>query len=131
MPADLHDLSALLTALEEAAVGSRELDERVAFAAGYKRSRLGIDGGFDWVAPDRTLSILPEFSTSLDAALTLVPMGHPRWTLRLEIVGHGSRGLSHNARITWPSYESYGNGSTPALAMCCAALQARSINSLL
>ena len=118
MPADPHDIPALIAALGEAAVGSRKLDERVAFAAGYKRSRLGIDGGFDWVTPDRTLSCLPEFSTSLDAALTLVPDAE---TARVW--------LTIGAPRAWASIDPIRvhQAATPALAMCCAALTARSI----
>ena len=119
MSADPHDLSALIAALQEATVGSRELDERIALASGYKRSRLGIGGGFDWVAPDRTLSVLPEFSTSLDASLRLVPIGM-QWEV--------STSSFHDGTDAFQAYVyDYGSdGHTPALAMCCAALRARS-----
>ena len=123
------DLTALLAELQDATDGSRELDMRVALASGYKRSRLGIGGGFDWVAPDRTLSFLPEFSTSINAALTLVPDG--MWWL-LDKRRTRPDGALYGAQIMLRSGHGYAvdvvaetEAHTPALAMCCAALRSK------
>ena len=108
MPADPHDLSALIAALQDATEGSRELDERIALYVGWA------------VQPDgQAQAGIPAYSTSLDAALTLVP-DNASWLVRktTDVFDgkpmHGAVG-SHGSRA-----------ATPALAMCCAALRAGS-----
>ena len=105
MLSDPHDLSALIAALEAAAVGSRELDERIALYVGWA------------VQPDgQTQAGIPPYSTSLDAALTLGPDAETVhvW-LTIEELGACASidpSVPHKA-------------ATPALAMCCAALASR------
>ena len=103
---DPHDLSALIAALGEAAVGSRELDERIALYVGWA------------VQPDgQAQAGIPAYSTSLDAALTLVPVAE---TVRVW--------LTIGAPGAWASIDPIRvhQAATPALAMCCAALRSRS-----
>ena len=103
---DPHDLSALLTALEAATEGSRELDERIALYVGWA------------VQPDgQAQAGMPAYSTSLDAALTLVPDAE---TVRVW--------LTIGAPGAWASIDPSvpHKAATPALAMCCAALRTRS-----
>ena len=116
MLSDPHDLSALIAALEAAAVGSRELDERIALHVGWA------------VQPDGQMQAgIPAYSTSLDAALTLVPDG--MWWL----LGKGRTRPDeplYGAKILLRSGHGYAvdvvaetEAHTPALAMCCAALR--------
>ena len=118
---DPHDLSALLTALEAATEGSRELDERIALYVGWA------------VQPDgRTQAGIPAYSTILDAALTLVPDG--MWWL----LGKGQTRPDeplYGAQIMLRSGHGYAvdvvaetEAHTPALAMCCAALRSKIYN---
>ena len=117
---DPHDLSALLTALEAATEGSRELDERIALYVGWA------------VQPDgRTQAGIPAYSTILDAALTLVPDG--MWWLlgkgqtRPDEPLYGAQIMPlHSEPDAAP--HSMGEAHTPALAMCCAALRSKIYN---
>ena len=64
---------------------------------------------------------LPRYTTSLDAALTLVPAAFAdNWDLRIR------NGDSCHAEVYMPSYQQDGLARTPALAFCIAALRARS-----
>ena len=118
MPADPHDMSALIAALQNATEGSRELDERIALYVGWA------------VQPDGQVQAgMPAYSTSLDAAVALVPDG--MWWLlgkgrtRPDEPLYGAQIMpSHNDLDVAPY--SVGEGHTPALAMCCTALRARS-----
>ena len=103
-------LTQLIADLEAAPEGSRELDERIARA-------LDIGG-----------TIIPEWSTSLDAALTLVPEG---WFVDGDqthqyVDGQWQWGLYHQdeelAVHGWCK-------PSPALALCIAALYARAQQS--
>ena len=106
LTSDPHDLSALIAALEAAAEGSRELDERIALYVGWA------------VQPDGQTQVgIPAYSTSLDAAQTLVPVAE---TVRVW--------LTIGAPGAWASIDPSvpHKAATPALAMCCAALRSRS-----
>ena len=106
MLSDPHDLSALIAALEAAAVGSRELDERIALCVGWA------------VQPDGQMQAgMPAYSTSLDAAQTLVPVAE---TVRVWLT-IGAPGAWAAIDFSVPH-----KAATPALAMCSAALRARS-----
>lgn len=66
----------LIAKLEAAEGPSRELDAEIALACGWSRS--GIKGNV-WVPPGHEpwdCDKLPEYTFSLDEALTLVPDGH-------------------------------------------------------
>ena len=106
MPADSNDIPALIAALQDATVGSRELDERIALYVGWA------------VQPDgQAQAGIPAYSTSLDAAQTLVPVAE---TVRVW--------LTIGAPGAWASIDPSvpHKAATPALAMCCAALRTRS-----
>jgi len=131
----------VLTALSAATVGSRELDEMIARAAGWylvhaaeSYSQAAGDQEFDqWHEPDNTpASFLPEFSDSIDAALTLVPegwrihnldqyvldlsgQGHDRWRVWLSHITCDGRFLTEFSGAAWK----------PAIAIVLAALRAR------
>lgn len=117
----------LIDRLEAAEAGSRELDWLIAqhvgwttFWSGYK---FYLPPGEVEDSEKQTVN-LPQFSQSVDAALTLIPEG---WLLTL--VGDLHTGFSATGSrchlISW-EHESDAEGSTRPLAICIAALRARS-----
>lgn len=113
----------LLARLEAAGEGSRELD------AGLLMEECNHDKGlFNQYCHS---SGIPHYTTSLDAALTLVPEGHA-WCIESEDDGLVSnirpcatvRPKSGNGK-SGPDEEIMYFGATPALALCIAALRAR------
>ena len=112
-------LAALIAKLEAATEGSRELDFAIRLVDEEPGTK--IDGRF--------AELVPRYTTSLDAALTLVP-ADPKggWYWR---VGHSSlyRGWAHLNRYHPDNCdtgdETSANAATPALALCMAALRAR------
>ena len=143
-------LAALIAKLEAATEGSRELDAEIRFHVADDMNRCNFDEGSyhgdcdepgcgGWLGlhderrsyPQRWQDDerLPRYTTSLDAALTLVPVD-PKggWYWR---VGHSSlyRGWAHLNRYHPDNCdtgdETSGNAATPALALCIAALRAR------
>lgn len=113
-------MSDLIERLEAALEGSRELDEEIAQAIFPKLIRRHAS----WYIDDMRTDIEP-FSTSLDAALTLVPEGHAGLTMRTntsmpQVTIH----CAPNSDRT--NY--YGEAVTVALALCIAALKAREAN---
>lgn len=134
-----------LIARLEASSGDRELDallwliepkqngyEFIAYSDDWKAwTEFGI-GRDDVVNPDARVQGLifrddtgqvqafysaPRYSTSIDAALTLLEPGYVAVSLSINEHGQSS------ARIG-PPYV-YGNGATPAIALCVASLRAR------
>jgi hypothetical protein len=104
------------------------LDRDVALACGWEW--LGPwspdnRSAYQWKAPDRSLHIGPPFFTaSLDAAIRLVPEGRSREITENVTSGESEvfiwnmRGLGEGDR---------GVAATTALALCAAALRARSL----
>jgi hypothetical protein len=134
----------LIKRLEEAREGSAELDAEIALASGLydhmrfaEADRLSIRAVSDDVAEltvhgPRGGGVIyteypPKFTRSVDAALTLVPEG---WRIAEMKDGIKSdRGPYCNTRLWCPAnrylgYAYPGNGATPALALCIAALKA-------
>ena len=115
----------LIASLEAATKGSRELDAEIFAAISDDRTiRLG-DGaapGCYWQLSvgGRSLHTAPIYTTSLDAALRLVPEGYDWWTVDGFADGQGCASC-YKKGIGGDLY----NGSTPALALCIAALKAR------
>lgn len=105
----------LIERLEAATEGSRELDEEIAQAIFPKLKRRHAS----WYIDDVRTNIEP-FSTSLDAALTLVPEGL-MWDVE-------SRGAAFVGDPKMPS-RMFEMAATPALALCIAALKARKANA--
>lgn len=105
----------LIAKLEAATEGNRELDAAIERSRGYRVdeeleiSRAGDHGG-EWD--------LPLYTTSIDAALTLVPEGMV-WTV-LTDYGDLCRARVYNGKKIWEA-----DGETPPLAACSAALKAR------
>ena len=107
----------LIARLESAPEGSRELDKAIWLHitdAPYVDFRADTA---DW---------LPHYTTSLDAALELVPEGWTAWELR----SHGrktrfSADLSRMSECDAGEDWAHGMGSTPALALVIAVLRAR------
>jgi hypothetical protein len=110
----VEDLLALAARVEALSGPDRMIDRDIAIAT------------MGWPAAAFTDSPTPEYTASIDATLTLVPdcrhtelamqdrhSGRWKWVLR------GGYGVRSEAR-----------GATPALALCAAALRARSLVSL-
>ena len=120
----------LIARLEEATEGSRDLDEQIALAIGIKhRSRRdgrGRSKGQEWFVDshggvETWANHAPYYTTSIDAALTLVPEGQS-----IELIVNARSGLSF--AFVGSLDAGRGNrdvGATPALALCIAALKAR------
>ena len=127
----------LIAKLEVATDGSRELDAEVACALDPKRhSPNKIEPGCysdgkgeirGAVAPDFFYSKAPLYTTSLDAALTLVPEGCG-WIVESD-GGASVHRLEKAAGGGFPIIGEFGiygePASTPALALSIAALKAR------
>ncbi len=121
----MADLSAVIAELEGAAAGSRKLDEAIGKSQGYRE---GVNIGMS-----------PRYTTSLDAALTLVPEGWCLFGLRQ---GDPTLSKSNPDNRCWASIKPHQQNDdgwvigvqgspaeTPALALCIAALKARSVST--
>ncbi len=104
----------LIEKLEAATEGSRELDLKIGQAT--HRGMRGRVPNY-WADNLRLMGQLPEYTTSIDAALTLVPEG-TEWIL-LTVPEEGGYGAGVGESM-WNSF-----ALTPALAICIAALRAR------
>jgi len=135
----------LIEQLESAAVGSRELDEAVLLACGWTVAREMERGTVMecWKSPEMQgvcrmwEGPLPSPTTSIDAALTLVPEGwfvenlsqmHPEcgahglhWLCQL-VKKRARRDIRVDQRDV---YDTHSRSTSPALAACIAALKAR------
>ncbi|KKL91412.1 hypothetical protein LCGC14_1894910 [marine sediment metagenome] len=144
----MTDAKPLIAKLERVKKGSRELNGHVALAVGWtvKAERGEKDAtGQEWTrwlwkAPGKfglwislpnhgqifeVANHVPHYTTSFDAALTLVPEGKD---VDLYIAGLGGRYQSCAVDILHPETDEKlgtGNRTTPALALCIAALKAR------
>jgi len=101
----------LIKKLEAATEGSREFDAKVAEVIGF----------FDGQRASYSLNIdlIPYYTTSIDAALTLVPEGWSRpWIKR-------HNGHHWSVELHQPSTERQGRHKELPLALCIAALKAR------
>lgn len=123
----------LIAALEKATEGDTFLDADIHEAAG-RGYVIENTSGEAWFVKDKPSAVrqtqyeVPRYTTSLDAALSLVPKD-PRggWFWR---VGYGSQcgGWAHLNRVH-PDHceqkdEASAEGATPTLALCIAALKA-------
>lgn len=121
--------------LEQAEAGSRELDAEIALASGmYVREKRGRDrqewfyptsGGYrKSTSPYAAFDGLPRYTTSIDAALSLVPEG---WAGLVPLRGGPNEGV-----WLWPEGKTINRGirlsaATPALTICAAALRAKGL----
>lgn len=144
----MPDYTDLIARLEAASEGSRELDWAIRDCLGTITMPLSAEANWSWVrrVGDQIIDIgpesfrllttndtyLPRYTTSVDAALTLVPEGFAvrEWTIwpgmpstlvieeaHKEADGKYWRKSGYGR---WPA-----EGKTPALALCIAALRAR------
>ena len=107
----------LITELESAPEESRELD--VAIARSLGRNTYGEDQEVTLADGNKTLEPIPHYTTSLDAAVTLVP---EEWHWEITDIGTAWVGTHLTAQKV---VKFAANAATPALALCIAALKAR------
>ena len=134
-------MSDLIERLEAATEGSRELDCRVWHAAAgkgqplkeigpptYKKTRFFCNPNpkVEWIGYD-LLRIAEPYTTSLDAALSIVPEGWAFAKLGLAwAMGWDTEPPNMLVcELGGPVEGEHGIGHTPALALCIAALKAR------
>ena len=127
----------LIKRLEEATGSDRELDADIALLVGYRRkgakSTIGISDGYVWAEPGEQFSYgtrPPSYSSSLDAALTLVPEGCGAK------IHYDTAYKGYAAASVFPTREGEGHElaanvgmdkRTPDIALCIAALRARGV----
>lgn len=111
----------LIERLEKATGPNRELDQDIWDMVGSNEDSSIADGA-------RLIRHAPSYTSSLDAALTLVPENH-RWTLcGEEVEGDGNiRKPSAHVSMFLSNYapNRFKEGATTAIALCIAALKAR------
>lgn len=113
----------LIARLEAASGPNRQIDEML-FELVHGRARRR--STFEQYDPSETL---PHYTSSIDAGLTLVPEGFP-WDVggpvRKDVYGKDAGKFSANCgSVPDKGFIVYGLATTPALALCIAALKAR------
>jgi len=90
----------------------RRVDTLLAGPMGPRLSPVDYDG---YIVP-------PAYTSSLDAAMALVPEG---WLWQVELIGHQTKGRI-GAAMVWLKHRQvkHGKAATPALALCATALRA-------
>lgn len=73
-----HSITSLIEKLEGAEVGSRELDADVALQVGWT-----VHPGDNWIGPHAEIAV-PDYTTSLDAALALAERVLPGWHIGVQ-----------------------------------------------
>lgn len=124
----MTELAALIERIEKAEGPDRELDADIALAVGPWTERHGLPSG-GWVSkgPHHAVVAAPEFTKSIDVALTLVPEG------MFWIIGNGKTREHEplgSAEIFLPTLDNYktigeGEHDNPIIALCIAALKAK------
>ena len=112
----------LIRRIEKAAGPDRELDVEIALAIGWRLDQS--EPRDRWWEPDRShyLDEPPEFTASMDAAMTLLK---DEW-IRLAFGAANGCVVAHLDYPNGPMVDLYsGVGSSAALALCAAALKAR------
>ncbi len=115
-------MKTLIAELERATEGSRAMSKAVAIAAGWIHQP-EVNHNFKWRCPrghDRPHSAVPDYTESLDAALTLVPEG-AYWAVRVS--------MSKFAGVVTPLGCVVKDcvANTPALALCIASLKGQAM----
>lgn len=127
MVAESSSMSASMLAqeIEAAERPSRRLDAQIATFAGWQRKVIQLNDsdriGVLWLYPGETVSRLPAFTESLDAAIELVAVILPASTYAVSWFKVGERTEFKAA------FEGSGDSiaATPAMALCAAALRCR------
>lgn len=134
----------LIEKLEAATEGSRELDAEIGAQLGggvashncSDNTRRTYGAGAWFTDADNMRAVLiehthhaPHYTTSLDAALTLVPEGYA-WSLDFDPKLPGKPGRPYYADVTdFSTHAAKAWSTTPALALCIAALKAREVSA--
>jgi hypothetical protein len=106
----------LIEKLEQATGGDRELDLHIWWRC--KASNSGQEMGSDYFTMNLKMNDAPRYTSSLDAAVSLVPEGF-QWAIKSTPTEDGPYCV---AQIDWKESE----GNTPAIALTIACLKARS-----
>ena len=126
----------LITRLEQATEGSRELDcdifnidSRYEITDDERRNTYNGNGLYGRNVHNDMRVEVPHYTESLDKALTLVPEGVRGWQICKSVLGPTVAEFVHDDRDDpggdWYSVDGIsGEASTPALALCIAALKA-------
>lgn len=112
----------LATRIEQAGEGNRELDRLVAVSLLMDGPWGAYETASDWLKAAEQWNI-PHYTTSIDAAATLVPVGYA-WLRK-------SPGAMTVYKVPtddkeWAQHID-GTAATPALALCAAAIRARGL----
>lgn len=124
----------LVAKLEAATEGSRELDIEIALASGWTPLQVEcVDGPATFYCEPGmhgAFTAVPKFSDSLDAALSLVPEGfnwavYGHWRLPIEkpVFRYSATVEVNDGKNVTGEHSA--EATTPALALCIAALKSR------
>jgi len=120
----------LISRLEQAEAGSRELDGLIEVATLFKgNSGYQLDRGKFYANDRRIVAVheAPHYTTSIDAAMSLVPEGWQDVRQHHHVMTDGS--IRSYAEIeTAAGTFNAGPTATPALALCVAALKAQGVS---
>lgn len=130
-----NEATSLIERLEALEAPCRECDEAICDLLFTERQRTCIKGLSDeeggmnmWRYPNGHIANALRFTTSLDAAMTLVPEGHS-WSVNYPANDDGSKSVfGHKSRshaIVQGTSELRYYGPTPAIALCIASLKAQ------
>lgn len=127
----MTSLTSLIERIEAATEGSRELDGSIYIAVNIPPEKTGridqIDGCVGWWpkgAPYVSAIEVPRYSTSVDAALTLLPEGKCWRLAHGHLVGCTSA-VAEVMERGFGTKLSLAEAATPALALLAAILRAR------
>ena len=113
----------LIKRLEVATEGSQPLDIAIALKLGWT-TRSGGQGYLYYPPKSNRNTVVPSYTTSLDAALTLVPE-EAVWAVSC---GDDFSGFRATVMPKIASADPTAYAATPALALCIASLKARDAN---
>lgn len=109
-----NEISSLITRLESLDGPCQRMDIHIVeMVLGWVPSTII----HDWKKPDGTVTqMVPKFTESIDAALTLVPEGR-LWSVGSRVKVSGYVAVMNNSGVSY-------HGPTPAIAVCIASLKA-------
>lgn len=118
MPKD-DSLRDLIERVEAASEGSRELDDEIAFAVSAMGQKVPCGHTFNRITGHKSGIAARHYTTSIDAAMTLLPEGwwHGYMTSEGGFDAHCFEQVVDSAIFR-------ATAATPALALCCASLRA-------
>lgn len=116
-------MTPLIKRLEALTGPSREVDAEIAKAIGWVKY-------ITWTSPNgRIYADCPNFTNSLDAAMTLVPkMDRPNFPWLMMKSNNPNNPIGCRCELWLDNVKNYrGRGATLAVALCIAALKAREV----